>query len=39
MQFKFVFCSKGMETIQAIEVNIIFGVIPLNNADNVFTAR
>ena len=35
MRFKFVFCSKRMKTIQTKKNTNI----PLNNADNFFTAR
>ena len=39
MSFKFVFCTKGTKTNQTIKITIIFCIISLNNADNVFTAR
>ena len=39
MRLKFVSCFKGMKTIQTIKPPTCFDVIPLNNADNIFTAR
>ena len=39
MRLKFDFCSKGIKTIQTIEIIIIIYVVPLNNADSFFTAR
>ena len=33
------FCSKTMKTFQTITFIIIFGFIPLNNADSFFTTR
>ena len=36
MQFTFVFCSKGMKTIQTIKTTIIFDKISLKNADSFF---
>ena len=39
MQFKFAFCSRRMEAIQTIKISLMFYVIILNNADNLFTAR
>ena len=42
MRSKFFFCSKRMKTIQTIKMFIILhysSVIPLNNADDYFTAR
>ena len=39
MRFKFMFCSKGIKAILTIKITILFNVIPLNNADNLFTAR
>ena len=39
MRFKFVFCSDGMKTIETIKITIVFGVISVNIADNVFIAE
>ena len=39
MRFKFIFCSKGMKTIQAKKITMMFYVILLNNVDSFFTAR
>ena len=34
MRSKFLFCSKGMKTIQTIKITVGFYVTLLNNADN-----
>ena len=40
MQFKFVFCFKGIKVIQIIKLTITFFYdIPLNNTDSFFNAR
>ena len=39
MRLKSVVCSKGMNTIQTINIPLFFDVISLNNAHKFFTAR
>ena len=39
MIFKLIFCSKRMKAIKVIKSPLSFEVIPLSNADRLFTAR